>query len=355
MKRLPSIGGHMRRFPFTLHVGERAFPFELCCRSMFIEGALHVHYFWMDDRLLRVGRGSGLWRMIVDFWWALTSAQDLSREHRVDAEEMRILAEMYPVALPRLAQSVFAHGHLGRTDPGQIDVPEEEIKAVREAGGVGTEEYGKALGLLSDVHPPPAGTQELMDDFMAAGRAALTAGPEGFNMLRKRMQTRLMREQKRRERKDKEIDTKAKDFIRLFSYQAKVALDFCYAQTWSFLLGEIEKECPVSQESLNLLRVWHLPQDRFGKAVLALHPVSAIIFGDVSLRALLSPYLRDPESDKGMRMLTAVVTLAARHYTRLRAGRFRGKGTIQSDPRHLGNLIVEKSDGTWVQKSKPSD
>ena len=329
----------------TLEAGSHPFSFELRCRAISVRDGLWVHHFWMDDRALRPGDATPVWRDILDLFWAVaTSQHDRSPEQVQDDEEQRILAELYPAVLPRSAQYVFDDAHLGRAL--RLDDPEFAVDLERFAadGANVVELYREAVLDIGAKTPIQPGTQQIMEELIAMERAALRAGPEHFRTLRARVRERMKKEAKRLIRPDKEIDQKAKDFIRAFAYQVKVAFHWCYAQVWSYLLGAIEAKYPVSAETVNLLKVWHLPQENFGNSVLALHPVSAIIMGEPLLLGMLAPYLRDPASEEGRRNLTVAIALAARRMKRLKLkmtlARRRG---FSVDPEHLDDVAESNS------------
>lgn len=320
---LPQLPHHEAvKSKISFSVGQRSFEFKVWCRCLLIAKNMRVHYCWLDHRQLNPRENMRLWRDVIDVFWEATLEACLDESDRREMEMVRILVELQPVIQQRLGDRYFHSALLGKPSSNMyVPIDAAKLKQVQANGGVSEKEYRQALDTLGESIRVPDGSQILGQELYGYGMAALKAGGKEWNIFRERVGQRLRKERNRPVRKDKhgKLDQKAKDFLSLLATESKMAFMTCYVRTWAYLLPALHKAYPLSCESHNFMGLWHYQQKHFKRHVFALHPISAIIMNEPYLLGLLEPYLLEPQSKGGGRMLTACIALAMRAYAEMRA------------------------------------
>jgi hypothetical protein len=308
-----------------LEKGSRAFRFRLHHRPLDLGSAGTVHYYWMDSRPFRSRNPGPNYRSCVDSWWA--DVELASETQLLENLVNLVLAESFPlVNTARSLQDVYLDAHLHETADREIfidpdsrrrqpsertySLPEEETRRLyalarrRDAAQVRAELEALFLGTLPSQAELPA-FQRAFQVWTGNGIVALKNG--GRDALRSYIHAELRPWLNRYRRRGG--DDRTRLFLKMFSYECKVAFYLCYANAWIGLVSRLVHHHGLDPLSARFLQIWHHQnqpiedpasptgghRDVFCGQILALHPLCGIILSDPGHRQTIGAWISHPD------------------------------------------------------------
>lgn len=308
-----------------LEKGAQTFRFQLLHRTLDLGSAGPILYYWMDSRPFRRRAGGPNYRACVDSWWA--DVELAGDTHLLENQLNLVLAECFPlVNTARSLQDVYRDAHLhgtadrevlfdsddGRPVPSRrtYSLPQDETRRLhalaqrRDGALVRSELEGLFLGTLPPLEELPA-FQRALQAWAGNGIVALKNG--GRDALRRYIHHELPPWiTSYRKRGD---DDRTRLFLNMFSYQCKVSFYLCYANAWIGLIRSLVDHHQLDPLSERFLRVWHYQnqpvedptapggghRDVFCGQILALHPLSGIIFSESNHLQAIGRWIGHPD------------------------------------------------------------
>jgi hypothetical protein len=291
-----------------------------------------VHYYWIDSRAFRQARGKGLgsnFAACLGHWWAAMRHDGLDRE--LDQQIHLVLARCYPVvSQAKSMQDVYIDAHLAHveaTKEGSLPALSPEVLAEVEAAAA-RRDRSAVKQLLDDVferQAPPAREMPAFQEALRhwAGNGVVALRRDDLNW-RAESGSHLFRwlqdvEKELAKYRRRGGQPRVRQFANMFSYEAKVAFYTSYSNAWVDLIPWLRLHQNLDPVSERFLRLWHhqnqpieiayrptagglaprpgpgVIPDVFAGQVLALHPLSAFVMNDPTLRTMVGRFLVDPE------------------------------------------------------------
>jgi hypothetical protein len=310
-----------------LQKGTQTFRFHLLHRPLVLGTAGAIRYYWMDSRQFRTKNPGPNYRACVDSWWA--DVELYGETHLPENQFNLVLAQCFPlINTAHSLQDVYRDAHLHPKADREIatdtrdDRPPTSLRTYR----LPDEEYQR-LQALARQRDPASVRAELENLFLGrlpspqeqprfdracqiwAGNGIVALKTGGRDALQSYLHHELLPWLNRYRRRGGDDQTRL--FINLFSYQCKLAFYLCYANAWIGLIHHLVQHHGLDPLSQRFLRYWHYQnrpignpialdgshRDVFCGQILALHPLSAILFSEPDYLLILGHWFGHPDFD----------------------------------------------------------
>lgn len=307
---------NQERVPVTL--GGRTFEFELCSRSLDFTDVSgpKVTYFWMDGRQLRSGGGPN-YHACVDLWWACMAAEGLTVEQANHSDDERdqvacnqtnlVLASLYPLVsgtkgTQKVVRDAWPRRRFWDSVADRYSLEPMEARRLRalaktrDVSAIGREIRQVLVGEMPPEKERPR-YNEALRRWVGNAIVALRRGG------RRQMDAFLKEEllpwlQKYCRRGDQKAGSgRARLFINMVAYEARLAFFTCVTNAWGSLIPWLREHRNLEPASEHLLEIMHNQnsrdngQDVLWGQILSIHPSSAWLFESPDHRAVLGRYL----------------------------------------------------------------
>lgn len=313
----------------VLSVDGRDFTFDLCRRVLDFNLDEPLDYFWMNASAIRnpLKSGDGNVKACFGFWYACMQHKGYLNSD--DAVFNLVLASHYlQICTNKSLQYVYQDAFLNQLQDARIygassqkagdetslsAADRAQIRSVVEARDrlKLKQEFDGVFGLLQVPEESRSWLDNEFADKMAKGIARFRSnGLAGIVEYTAEVSADLCR---RRRRSDAKMAASMRNFINLFSYNAKVAFHVCFANAWQSIIPTLAHAYGLDKPSIRFLSLWHQlnpgvevspkkqkvgrisssdpnsPQDGvfhadvFSGQILSLHPISAFIMKDCTL------------------------------------------------------------------------
>ena len=302
----------------NIEVFGRTFGFQLHSNKCDLGAAGIATYHWMDNRQFRRRKGGPNFDACLDHYWTVMTAIEAHREY--ETQQSLVFAEIYRfVKGARTLQTIYCDAYPHERADKEIEIlpgsrrvtrthtiAQEDQNRIRQAIASRPVAFVKEeLDQLLLVHKASPDDQPWINERFHAviedARAALAfGGRQGLQAHIANNVVPVNTKQRKRGKQDRE-----RLFLNCLSYECKVAFHTAYANAWISILPELRLD-PLSER---LHRLWHhqnqpseenhveKPSDRwmFGGQVLALHPLSPVVFDQLQHRIVLGRWLNHPD------------------------------------------------------------
>lgn len=301
-----SRGPQTESIALQLNPQTQPITFQLCRRTLDFGLTEPVDYFWMNSSQFRTGSGGSNLKACIDWWWGLVESHDDA--HDIYAQVNLVFAESYSlVNTSRAMQSVFRDAYLHHAADRMVEFENDHVRGRRRRNEFTRQLAQVTIDRLQSVVQEKSvlSVQQELETVLCANlptgreRQRLTEAAQhwagngciefrrgGREGLRTFIQSDL--QSHIRSFRNRGGNEEARRFLNVFSYEAKVTFYRCLANTWSYLIDELDRRFSLSPASIRFMRFWHnqkqpelLPDgtiiNMFHGQVLSVHPLSAIV------------------------------------------------------------------------------